>query len=159
MHPHHIGPVTASRGRSGPSTGVVVLLWVFAGWPLSWLLLFVSFPLGILFGVAITVGMIVLVWWLLPTSAFEAIFGEDRFDAGGIELFFISGISIVAASTIIIIQNLNVVLGLLRMIGGRFRGALSSVRLGIAYPRANTGRTGMTIAMNVRATSRCEKSM
>jgi putative ABC transport system permease protein len=92
------------------------------------------------------VGLFVLGWWLLPSATFERIFG-DRFDAGGIELFLISGISIVAASTIIIIQNLNVLLALLRKIGGRFRGLLASVRIGISYPEANAGRTGMTIAM------------
>jgi putative ABC transport system permease protein len=92
------------------------------------------------------VGLFVLVWWLLPTDVFEAIVG-DRFNAGGIELFFISGISIVAASTMIIVQNLDVLLALVRAFGGRFRGLLSSVRLGIAYPHANAGRAGMTIAM------------
>jgi hypothetical protein len=39
----------------------VVLLWIFVGWPLSWVLLFLSPPVGILFGVGITVGMIVAV--------------------------------------------------------------------------------------------------
>lgn len=92
------------------------------------------------------VGAFVLVWWLLPTSVFESIFG-DGFDSGGIELFFISGISIVAASTMIIVQNLDILLSLVRVLGGRFRGLLSSVRLGIAYPHANAGRAGMTIAM------------
>jgi putative ABC transport system permease protein len=92
------------------------------------------------------VGFFVLVLWLLPTDAFEAIVG-DRFDAGGIELFFISGISIVAASTMIIVQNLDLMLKMVRLIGGKFRGSLSSVRLGIAYPSANPGRAGMTIAM------------
>lgn len=92
------------------------------------------------------VGLFVLVWWLLPSEAFKAIVG-DRFDAGGIELFFISGISIVAASTMIIVQNLDVLLAIVRAFGGRFRGLLSSVRLGIAYPHANAGRAGMTIAM------------
>lgn len=92
------------------------------------------------------VGVFVLFWWLLPTDAFETLLG-DRFDAGGIELFFLSGISIVAASTMIIVQNLDVLLALVRGLGSRFRGLLSSVRLGIAYPHANAGRAGMTIAM------------
>jgi putative ABC transport system permease protein len=92
------------------------------------------------------VGIFVLVLWLLPTDVFEAIVG-DRFGAGGIELFFLSGISIVAASTMIIVQNLDLMLGVVRLVGGKFRGLLSSVRLGIAYPSANPGRAGMTIAM------------
>ena len=53
------GPVMPQPPRSGMSSGVIVLLWVFAGWPLSWLLLFIFAPLGILFGIGITVWMIV----------------------------------------------------------------------------------------------------
>jgi hypothetical protein len=55
--------------RSGVSPGVVVLLWIFAGWPLSWILLLVFVPLGLLFGVGITVAMIVL----LATSSRPAV--------------------------------------------------------------------------------------
>lgn len=47
----------------------------------------------------------------------------------------------------IIVQNLDVLLAVVRGLGSRFRGLLSSVRLGIAYPHANAGRAGMTIAM------------
>jgi hypothetical protein len=51
------GPVP---GR-GLSPGTMILLWIFVGWPVSWLLLFASAPVGLLFGIAITVGMIVAV--------------------------------------------------------------------------------------------------
>lgn len=47
--------------ESGAPAAVAVLLWIVVGWPLSWLLLLVSFPLAILFGVAITVAMLVVV--------------------------------------------------------------------------------------------------
>ncbi|MGI8483241.1 MAG: ABC transporter permease, partial [Thermomicrobiales bacterium] len=47
-------------------------------------------------------GIFVLVFWLLPDSASEKLFG--KFD-GGIEMFFVSGICIVAASTLVILQN------------------------------------------------------
>ena len=47
--------------RPGLSSGAAVLLWIFAGWPLSWILLFVFVPLGILFGIGITIWMIVIV--------------------------------------------------------------------------------------------------
>jgi hypothetical protein len=45
----------------GLSPGTMILLWIFVGWPVSWLLLFASVPVGLLFGIAITVGMIVAV--------------------------------------------------------------------------------------------------
>ncbi|HET8522171.1 MAG TPA: FtsX-like permease family protein, partial [Thermomicrobiales bacterium] len=92
------------------------------------------------------VGAFVLAWWLMPGDVFDWIFG-NRFDVGGIELFFISGISIVAASTMIIIQNMNVMLTAVGFLGGKVRGLLSPVRLGVAYARASAGRAGMMIAM------------
>ncbi|MBW0103553.1 hypothetical protein [Pseudonocardia sp. KRD291] len=47
--------------RPGLSPGAAVLLWIFVGWPLSWILLFAFVPLGILFGIGITIWMIVIV--------------------------------------------------------------------------------------------------
>lgn len=53
---HHPAP------RSGITPAVAVLLWVFPGWPISWVLLLAAgWPLGFLFGIAITVAMIVYV--------------------------------------------------------------------------------------------------
>jgi putative ABC transport system permease protein len=92
------------------------------------------------------VGVFVLAWWLMPNDVFDSVFGK-RFDAGGIELFFISGISMVAASTLIIMQNMSVMLALVGSLGGKVRGLLTPVRLGVAYSRASAGRAGMMIAM------------
>lgn len=59
---NHGGPVVTTRtGRSGGAIVAAILLWVFVGWPMSWLLLVLFVPLGILFGVGITVGTIVFV--------------------------------------------------------------------------------------------------
>ncbi|MEJ7839988.1 MAG: FtsX-like permease family protein, partial [Thermomicrobiales bacterium] len=89
-------------------------------------------------------GLFTLAFWLLPTDIFEALFGELT---GDIEMFFVSGICIIAASTIVIIQNLDTLLSLTEKLGSRFRNKLPAVRLAISYPGANKGRTGMTIAM------------
>lgn len=89
-------------------------------------------------------GLYTLVFWLLPEDAYNALFGEMD---GNIEMFFVSGICIIAASTIVIIQNLDFILGLADRFGSRFRSKLPAIRLAIAYPGANKGRTGMTIAM------------
>jgi hypothetical protein len=55
----------AGRGRLAPRSGitpaVAVLLWMFPGWPISWMLLLAGWPVGILFGIGITVAMIVYV--------------------------------------------------------------------------------------------------
>lgn len=89
-------------------------------------------------------GIFVLVFWLLPDSLSEKLFG--KFD-GGIEMFFVSGICIVAASTLVILQNLDALLSVAERIGDRFGSQLPAIRLAVSYPSASKSRTGMTIAM------------
>lgn len=90
------------------------------------------------------IGVALLVFWLLPADAFSTIFGE--FD-GGIAMFFVAGIVLVAAVTLLIVNNLNLLLNELGRLGGLFRSTLPAMRTAIAYPSAAKGRTGMTIAM------------
>jgi putative ABC transport system permease protein len=90
------------------------------------------------------VGIYLIVLWLLPDKQTQEIFGELN---GDIEMFFLSGIFLVAGSTILIVQNLDLLLGLVNRIGGLFGGALPSVRTAVAFPGATPSRTGMTIAM------------
>jgi putative ABC transport system permease protein len=89
-------------------------------------------------------GIYTLVFWLLPSDLFETLFGDM---SGDIEMFFVSGICIIAASTIVIIQNLDTLLKITEKLGSRFRSKMPAIRLAISYPGANKGRTGMTIAM------------
>jgi putative ABC transport system permease protein len=89
-------------------------------------------------------GIITLVFWLLPEDLFSSIFGEY---SGDIEMFFVSGICIVAASTLVIVQNLDTILSVVEKIGGRIKGFLPATRLAVSYPGASKSRTGMTIAM------------
>ncbi len=90
------------------------------------------------------VGLLILVYWLLPFDATEAIFGEL---SGDFELFFISGIFMVIGATILIVQNLDILLEGVNRLGGLFKGKLPAARIAIAYPGAAKSRTGMTIAM------------
>lgn len=60
MYTQHVG-ASGPGPRTGASPGAAVLLWIFVGWPLSWILLFAFVPLGILFGIGITIWMIVIV--------------------------------------------------------------------------------------------------
>ena len=62
-------------------------------------------------------------------------------------MFFLSGIFMVAGATILIAQNLDVLLAGLSRLGGLFQSTLPAVGTTIAYPGAAKGRTGMTIAM------------
>ena len=85
-----------------------------------------------------------LFFWLLPDKQFTRIFGE--YD-GNFELFFISGILLVVGSTILIVQNADVLLAGVSLLGGLFKDKLPAVRLAVAYPGRALGRTGMAIAM------------
>jgi putative ABC transport system permease protein len=89
-------------------------------------------------------GLLTLVFWLLPQKQFEQLFGE--YD-GDFEMFFLSGLFLVISATLVIMQNDRVILSAISRLGGIFRSRLSSIRLGIAYPGAARGRTGMTVAM------------
>ena len=90
------------------------------------------------------VGSYILVLWLLPPKQADALFGEL---SGGFEMFFLSGIFMVAGATILIVQNLDVLLAGVNAVGGLFGTKLAAVRMAIAYPGAARGRTGLTIAM------------
>ncbi|MGH2550789.1 MAG: ABC transporter permease, partial [Thermomicrobiales bacterium] len=63
------------------------------------------------------------------------------------ELFFVSGIFLVAGGTIVIIQNTDILLRLVSSLGGIFKSKLPAIRTAVAYPGSARGRTGMTIAM------------
>jgi putative ABC transport system permease protein len=89
-------------------------------------------------------GAFLLVWWLL--GAGDAIPYTDHMD-GDIEMFFLSGIAMVTAATLVIVFNADALLAVLARGGGLFSSLLPSVRTAIAYPMANRFRTGMTIAM------------
>ncbi len=88
--------------------------------------------------------LIVLVLWLLPDSVSGSIFPET---SGGIEMFFISGIMLVAAGTMIIIWNAEAITNAVGLLGKGFSRWLPALKTAIAYPLANRMRTGMTIAM------------
>jgi len=89
-------------------------------------------------------GGLVTALWLLPENAAKALFG---FYDASMAMFFIGGVFVVAASTLVIVQNLGLLLGALTHAGALFRGKLPAVRTAVAYPGAARGRTGMTVAM------------
>lgn len=90
------------------------------------------------------VSLALLVFWLLPQDQFTAIFGEYDSDPS---VFFSGGIIMVVASTMLVIQNTDLLLKGITALGGLARSKLPAVRTAVAYPGANRGRTGLTIAM------------
>ncbi|HEX3721579.1 MAG TPA: FtsX-like permease family protein [Nitrolancea sp.] len=88
--------------------------------------------------------LLVLAYWLAPNGWVEWMSGKLN---GGFEMFFVSGIMMVAAATIAIIWNIEILTGLVGFLGRTFSRWLPAVKTAIAYPSASKGRTGMTIAM------------
>lgn len=90
------------------------------------------------------VGLAVLAYWALFSGPLENALPEMESD---IEMFFLSGIFMVAAATFVIVYNADILLHLLERVGGRLGRLLPALRIAVAYPLANKFRTGMTLAM------------
>jgi putative ABC transport system permease protein len=88
------------------------------------------------------IGIYLIIGWLLSASG--KIFSSLE---GDIEMFFLSGVFLVAGATMVIVQNLDVLLWAFSQIGSVFRSAQPAVRTAIAFPSQAPNRTGMTIAM------------
>ncbi|MGA7669151.1 MAG: FtsX-like permease family protein [Nitrolancea sp.] len=99
-------------------------------------------PARLLYTVA---SLLVLFFWLSPASWFYWLSGGDL--NGGMEMFFLSGIMMVAAATLAIIWNAEILTRLVSFLGQSFSRWLPAVKTAVAYPTASKGRTGMTIAM------------
>ncbi len=83
-------------------------------------------------------------WGFLAGDRLEFLFGELE---GDVEMFFLSGIVMIAASTFVLVYNMDIVLPVISRFGGLFSGILPAVRTAVAYPMADRFRTGMTLAM------------
>ena len=90
-------------------------------------------------------GLFLLFFWGLTAGGrLEGIFG--RLD-GDVEMFFLSGVAMVASSTLVVIYNADLVLAGVSRVGGLFGSVLPAVKTAVAYPLASKFRTGMTLAM------------
>ena len=87
---------------------------------------------------------LLVVWGLAAGGQIEVVTGTLD---GDIEMFFLSGVAMVTASTFFIIYNSDILLAFLSRVGGAFGPILPALRTAIAYPMANRFRTGMTLAM------------
>lgn len=88
--------------------------------------------------------LLLLLWGLVAGNRLEFLFGRLE---GDIEMFFLSGISMVTASTFVLVYNADIFLAALGRVGDRFGRILPAVRTAVAYPLAAKFRTGMTLAM------------
>ncbi|MDP9235951.1 MAG: FtsX-like permease family protein [Chloroflexota bacterium] len=87
-------------------------------------------------------GFVLLIYWLLGAGG--KIPPHLR---AGIEMFFLSGITMVLAATFVLVYNADLMLAVLTRAGNVFPTLVPSIRTAVAYPLANKFRTGMTVAM------------
>lgn len=95
--------------------------------------------------VAYTVmGLLMLAFWVVPFDALRAVAGDLN---AGIEMFFVSGVAMVAAAVWTVMYNADLFLRALTFISGR-AGRLRPVLVtAVAYPMGAKFRTGLTLAM------------
>ncbi len=90
------------------------------------------------------IGVLVLVFWIIPFSSLERVFGELN---GGIELFFISGVTMVAAAVWTVMYNADILLKVLTTLTARIGRLRPVLVTAVAYPMSAKFRTGLTLAM------------
>jgi putative ABC transport system permease protein len=88
---------------------------------------------------------LMLLYWLLPADVTSRAL-PDVGD-GGPEMLVVSGIFMVLYSTLIIMWNADLIVGLVALLGRSFSSWLPAVKMAVAYPLSSKGRSGMTIAM------------
>jgi putative ABC transport system permease protein len=89
-------------------------------------------------------GVVNLVFWVLPFSTLRAVAGDLE---GGREMFFISGISMVAAAVWTVMYNSDLLLNAMTFVSGRFGKMRPVLVTAVAYPMSAKFRTGLTLAM------------
>jgi putative ABC transport system permease protein len=89
-------------------------------------------------------GLTMLILWLLLAG--QNIPGTEEL-SGDIEMFFLSGVTMVLAGTFVLVYNADLLLAALNFVGRFVSSLVPSIRTAVAYPLANKFRTGMTVAM------------
>ena len=90
------------------------------------------------------IGVLVLVYWFIPFSTLQRVFGELN---GGIEMFFISGVTMVAAAVWTVMYNADLLLKVLTALTARIGSLRPVLVTAVAYPMSAKFRTGLTLAM------------
>ncbi|MEK7311395.1 MAG: FtsX-like permease family protein [Chloroflexota bacterium] len=89
------------------------------------------------------IGLGLTIFWSLPEDAF----GVTQEFSYGAEMFFISGILLVAGAVMVVMYNADLLLrAILSLLGGA-RHLAPVLRMAIAFPLANRFRTGLTVGM------------
>ncbi len=90
------------------------------------------------------IGVLVLAFWFVPFSELQEIFGELN---AGFEMFFISGITMVAAAVWTVMYNADLLLKIFTLGTARIGRLRPVLVTAVAYPLSARFRTGITLAM------------
>lgn len=85
-----------------------------------------------------------LVLWLLPLSAFDAVFGEMSMD---FSIWIVGGLMVVVAATWLVTYNADVLLGAAAWAASPFASLRPVAKMAVAYPLRSRFRTGVTLSM------------
>ena len=91
-------------------------------------------------------GVGLLVWWLLPADVFELVLPDIEFSQG-IEIFFLSGIMLVAGAVWTLMYNVDVLIGVIIRILRSSRSLAPILKMAASFPLYSRFRTGLTLAM------------
>ena len=91
-----------------------------------------------------TMGVLMLGFWVVPIGTIRGITGDLN---AGIEMFFVSGISMVAAAVWTVMYNADLILRALTFFTGRIGRMRPVLVAAVAYPMRAKFRTGLTLAM------------
>ncbi|MCL5962451.1 MAG: FtsX-like permease family protein [Chloroflexi bacterium] len=89
-------------------------------------------------------GLALLVWWLLPFDTFDAFLPKM---SSGIEMFFLSGVMVVAGGIWTVVYNDDLLLKALTRTLGRIGQLAPVLKTAVSYPMTYKFRTGLTLAM------------
>ena len=90
------------------------------------------------------IGVLILAFWLLPVGTEEAFAGHLE---GDIEMFFVSGVFMVAAAVWTVMYNADLLLRALTVLTSRVGKLRPVLVTAVAYPMSAKFRTGLTLAM------------
>ena len=91
-----------------------------------------------------SVGLVVVVLWMLPWSAWEAVFGQLTMN---FSTWIAAGLMVVIGAVWVIMYNADVLLGAVMGSLGRIHALAPVLRMAMAYPLTSRFRTGTTLAM------------
>jgi putative ABC transport system permease protein len=89
-------------------------------------------------------GLLVLILWALPFDALDWLTGKL---GGGIEMFVLSGVWMVASAVWILMYNADIIAAIVQVTIGQNRTLRPILKPAIAYPTSFRFRTGLTVAM------------